>query len=80
MGARRSLGVVPQELALYEDLSARENLRFWGGAYGLRGKTLENRVNTVLGQIGLQDRAEDYARKIQRRHEAAAQFRLRHRP
>ena len=59
MAARRSLGVVPQELALYEDLSARENLRFWGGAYGLRGKTLENRVNTVLSQIGLQDRADD---------------------
>ncbi len=59
IAARRSLGVVPQELALYEDLSARENLRFWGGAYGLRGKTLESRVNTVLGQIGLQDRADD---------------------
>ena len=63
MDARRSLGVVPQELALYEDLSARENLRFWGGAYGLRGKTLENRVNTVLGQIGLQDRANDTPEK-----------------
>ncbi|NNF51416.1 MAG: ABC transporter ATP-binding protein [Gammaproteobacteria bacterium] len=59
LGARRTLGVVPQELALYEDLSARENLRFWGGAYGLRGQQLEERVNTVLSQIGLQDRAGD---------------------
>lgn len=57
--ARQSLGVVPQELALYEDLSARENLKFWGGAYGLRGRVLEARVNTVLGEIGLQDRADD---------------------
>lgn len=59
LGARSRLGVVPQELALYEDLSARENLRFWGGAYGLKGKQLEQRVNTVLAQIGLADRADD---------------------
>ena len=38
--ARQNLGVVPQELALYEDLSALENLRYWGKAYGLRGDTL----------------------------------------
>ncbi|MDJ0655516.1 MAG: ABC transporter ATP-binding protein [Xanthomonadales bacterium] len=59
LAARRSLGVVPQELALYEDLSARENLRFWGGAYGLSGKALDQRVNTVLAEVGLQDRAGD---------------------
>ena len=38
--ARASLGVVPQELALYEDLSAAENLSYWGAAYGLRGGEL----------------------------------------
>lgn len=59
VAARRKLGIVPQELALYEDLNARENLRFWGGAYGLRGKELDARVNTVLAEIGLQDRADD---------------------
>ncbi len=59
IAARRWLGVVPQELALYEDLSARENLRFWGGAYGLRGGALEQRVNTVLAAVGLADRADD---------------------
>ncbi len=59
IAARSSLGIVPQELALYEDLSAKENLRFWGGAYGLKGQALERRVSTVLGQIGLQDRAND---------------------
>lgn len=63
MDARRSLGVVPQEIALYEDLSARENLRFWGGAYGLKGKQLEDRVETVLSQIGLQDRASESPEK-----------------
>jgi len=57
--ARKSLGVVPQDLALYEDLPARENLMYWGKAYGLRGKDLETRVNTTLDYIGLADRAKD---------------------
>ena len=57
--ARQSLGVVPQELALYEDLPAIENLRYWGKAYGMRGKALEDRVSTVLELIGLADRAKD---------------------
>lgn len=59
IAARRELGVVPQELALYEDLSARENLNYWGAAYGLRGGALQARVDTVLDQIGLADRARD---------------------
>ena len=62
--ARRSLGVVPQELALYEDLSAVENLRYWGKAYGLRGKELEDRVATVLEHIGLADRARDLPKEF----------------
>jgi ABC-2 type transport system ATP-binding protein len=62
--ARRSLGVVPQELALYEDLPAVENLRYWGKAYGLRGKALEDRVATVLGHIGLVDRARDLPKEF----------------
>ena len=57
--ARKSLGVVPQDLALYEDLPARENLSYWGKAYGLRGKALESRVNATLDYIGLADRAKD---------------------
>jgi ABC-2 type transport system ATP-binding protein len=57
--ARRSLGIVPQELALYEDLPAVDNLRYWGKAYGLRGEALEDRVATVLEHIGLADRAKD---------------------
>jgi ABC-2 type transport system ATP-binding protein len=57
--SRRQLGVVPQELALYEDLSARENLAFWGGAYGLSGARLKSRVDAVLELIGLADRARE---------------------
>ncbi|MDJ0906719.1 MAG: ATP-binding cassette domain-containing protein [Woeseiaceae bacterium] len=57
--ARGKLGVVPQELALYEDLPAVENLRYWGKAYGLGGKALDDRVAEVLETIGLGDRAKD---------------------
>src|SRR5512136_1239677 len=57
MAVKSVLGVVPQEIALYEDLSARENLTFWGKMYGLRGAGLKRRVNEVLDLIGLSDRA-----------------------
>ncbi|HEX5942275.1 MAG TPA: ABC transporter ATP-binding protein [Anaerolineales bacterium] len=59
MGVKSVLGVVPQEIALYEDLTARENLTFWGKMYGLRGSVLKSRVNEVLEVIGLTDRAGD---------------------
>jgi ABC-2 type transport system ATP-binding protein len=58
MAVRNLIGVVPQELALYEDLTARENLVFWGQMYGLSGKALKTRINEVLGQIGLADKAD----------------------
>jgi ABC-2 type transport system ATP-binding protein len=56
MAVKASIGVVPQEIALYEDLSARENLDFWGKMYGLRGAALSRRVDEVLDIIGLTDR------------------------
>jgi len=59
MAVRNLIGVVPQELALYDDLSARENLVFWGQMYGLSGKTLKVRVDEVLEQIGLTDKARN---------------------
>ena len=59
MGVKSVLGVVPQEIALYEDLTARENLTFWGKMYGLRGGALKARVEEVLDVIGLQDRAKE---------------------
>jgi ABC-2 type transport system ATP-binding protein len=59
MEVRRLIGVVPQDLALYEDLTAYENLVFWGQMYGLSGKALISRVNEVLEQIDLAERARD---------------------
>jgi ABC-2 type transport system ATP-binding protein len=56
MAVKGAIGVVPQEIALYEDLSARENLSFWGKMYGLRGSTLAGRIDEVLDIIGLVDR------------------------
>lgn len=57
--ARAELGVVPQELALYEDLTARENLSYWAEAYGLRGNDRDERVHDVLDLVGLLGRADD---------------------
>ncbi len=62
--SRARLGVVPQELAIYEDLSARENLAYWGAAYGLRGAQLKERVNAALTVSGLADRAKEPVRKF----------------
>ncbi|MFC1996660.1 ATP-binding cassette domain-containing protein [Chloroflexota bacterium] len=56
LAAKTSIGVVPQEIALYEDLSARENLAFWGKMYGLRGASLKQRVDEILEIVGLTDR------------------------
>ena len=58
MAVKQVIGVVPQEIALYEDLTARENLIFWGRMYGLSGKPLTSRVDEVLEQIGLTDKAK----------------------
>lgn len=62
MAVRRAIGVVPQDLALYEDLTARENLEFWGQMYNLGGKALASRIEEVLEQIGLTERAKDRVR------------------
>jgi ABC-2 type transport system ATP-binding protein len=62
--AKRSLGVVPQDIALYPDLSARENLVFWGKMYGLRGAILKQRVDEVMEIIGLVDRQKDHVDKF----------------
>ncbi len=58
-GVKASIGVVPQDIALYEDLSARENLVFWGRMYGLSGDLLRQRVDEVLLLIGLTDRQKE---------------------
>jgi ABC-2 type transport system ATP-binding protein len=56
---RTVLGVVPQDLAIYPDLSARENLEFFGRLYGLRGRELKARVDLALERTGLTSRADD---------------------
>ncbi|MES1035346.1 ABC transporter ATP-binding protein [Bacillus pumilus] len=57
--AQQMIGIVPQEIALYLDLTAKENLMFWGKMYGLKGKELKSRVQETLELIGLKDRAND---------------------
>ncbi|MEK4309309.1 ABC transporter ATP-binding protein [Bacillus pumilus] len=57
--AQQMIGIVPQEIALYLHLTAKENLMFWGRMYGLKGKELKSRVQETLELIGLKDRAND---------------------
>jgi ABC-2 type transport system ATP-binding protein len=68
---REVIGVVPQDIALYNMLSARENLVFWGRMYGMGGAALKLRVDEVLAQIGLTDKAnakvETYSGGMKRR-------------
>ncbi|MGB2865319.1 MAG: ABC transporter ATP-binding protein [Sedimentisphaerales bacterium] len=60
---RLSLGVVPQALALYEELSALENLRFFGRIYGLSGRKLKERVRDCLDIAGLAQRSKERVSK-----------------
>ncbi len=59
---RRKIGLAPQTLSLYEDLSGRENLAFFGKLYGLRGEELRDRVRWALEFAGLTDRGSDYVK------------------
>ncbi|RXZ02001.1 ABC transporter ATP-binding protein [Fictibacillus sp. S7] len=54
--AKRNIGIVPQDLAIYEDLTAYENVRFFAGLYGLRGTELKDRVEEALKFVGLLDK------------------------
>jgi ABC-2 type transport system ATP-binding protein len=58
---KRTVGLVPQDLAIYPDLTARENLRFFGRLYGLDRSRLAARCDEVLEVIGLTERADDRA-------------------
>ena len=57
--ARRAIGLVPQELAIYDDLTPRQNLTFFGELYGLRGAELARRVDWALGVAELGERADE---------------------
>jgi len=79
---KRRIGLVPQELALYPTLSARDNLNYFGRIYGLRGRELRQRVDEMLVMVGLTERAQaavkTYSGGMKRRLNIAAG--LLHRP
>ena len=60
--AKRRIGLVPQDLALYDELSARDNLRFFGALFGLSGAALESAMASALQLVGLAERARDRVR------------------
>jgi ABC-2 type transport system ATP-binding protein len=74
--AKKTVGYVPQDLALYPDLSATENLTFFGQLYGLSSKELEGRIAETLELVGLADRGKDrigtYSGGMKRRANMAA--------
>jgi ABC-2 type transport system ATP-binding protein len=59
---KRMIGVVPQEFGLYDDLTARENLAYFGRLHGLSGGRLRKRINDMLGLVQLEERADDKVR------------------
>lgn len=73
---KKLIGVVPQDIALYPTLSARDNLRFFGEMYGLKGRDLTNRTETVLAYVAMTERAKDaiktYSGGMKRRINMAA--------
>ncbi len=58
LGVRSKIGVVPQEIALYPTLSARDNLVFWGRMYGVPDHALKQRIEEILETVELSDRAD----------------------
>jgi len=73
---KRQIGLVPQEIALYDELSARANLRFFGALYSLSGAALENAIASAMELVGLADRLNDrvatYSGGMKRRLNLAA--------
>ncbi|MEG0951134.1 MAG: ABC transporter ATP-binding protein, partial [Niameybacter sp.] len=59
---KRKMGVVPQELAIFEELTAYENVRFFGSLYGFKGEVLKEKVYNALKFVGLEERAKDKAK------------------
>jgi len=73
---KKMIGVVPQDIALYPTLSARDNLSFFGEMYGLKGRDLKERVETVIDYVAMSERAKDaiktYSGGMKRRINLAA--------
>ena len=57
--AKRRVGLVPQDISLFEDLSAQGNLELFGALYGQKGEVLQSRVASALALVGLSDRAKE---------------------
>lgn len=74
--AKEKIGLVPQEIALFESLTARENLEYWGGLYGLKGSLLKERINEALETAALQEHlkkpVKNYSGGMKRRLNIAA--------
>lgn len=62
--AKMNIGIVPQDLAIYEDLTAYENVKFFAGLYGLRGAQLRNRVEEALQFVGLSDKHKSFPKNF----------------
>ncbi|MBS4174682.1 ABC transporter ATP-binding protein [Bacillus sp. FJAT-49736] len=62
--AKMNIGIVPQDIAIYEDLTAYENVRFFAGLYGLRGQELDERVKEALEFVGLSDKHKGYPKNF----------------
>jgi len=62
--AKMNIGIVPQDLAIYEDMTAYENVRFFAGLYGLRGTELKERVEEALEFVGLLDKQKSYPKNF----------------
>lgn len=59
LAARRVLGIVPQEIALYENMTALENLHFWGRMYGLKGEKLQSHINDAMAIVDIGNKAKE---------------------
>ncbi|GFZ32997.1 antibiotic ABC transporter ATP-binding protein [Clostridium zeae] len=62
--AKMNLGIVPQDIAIYEDLTAYENVKFFAGLYGLRGEALKKSSEEALKFVGLMDKKKDYPKNF----------------
>ncbi|WP_010236668.1 ABC transporter ATP-binding protein [Clostridium arbusti] len=62
--AKKNIGIVPQDIAIYEDLTAYENVNFFAGLYGFRGKELKERVEEALEFVGLLDKAKSFPKEF----------------
>lgn len=62
--AKMNIGIVPQDIAIYEELTAKENVSFFAGLYGLRGDTLKEKVDAALQFVGLSEKQDEYPKNF----------------